>query len=331
MAAAQRALQALVDGAWVQAPGDAVVTWCRWPEFRNAPAPDGGLESVDQLLSAVHPADRRALRRAAFADAFAPAAKRVPIRWVASDPAFVTVAVGVEILPGGERLVTLSLDAGVDALAHDPADLESFLFRAAHDLVSPVRRLAAFSRRLVELELSDPRAAETRTRIEACASLAYRRVDDLVALARLDAELPRQPVDLLPLIEQAAQGLTRTASIESSQENAPVLGHEASLRDLCSRLFAGLEELAGGPLSISVGGGAPVEVTAEVPDYPRQAGESLERGCEPFMGIDGGVEQATGLAFTVCGKVVQRHGGTLRFTRAGESALRVELVLPGPD
>ncbi len=336
VAAARMALQALTDGAWLQAPGDAVVRWCRWPDFRGPSQLDEGLESVDRLLAAVHPADRDALRKIAFNDVFTASADSVPIRWIASDPAFITATVRAEILPEGCRLVSLSRDGDAGPCAHRTPGLdrsiqerlETFLFRAAHDLISPIRKLSAFSQRFTGLDPSDPKAADSLARIEACASLAQRRVEDLVTLARLDFEQPLEPVDLLPLIERAHAGLTRPASVQCSIETATVSGHGAWLEDLFNRLFLGLEAVADGPLSISVDRDPEVTVSVDVPRRLQKGREELDRVCEPFVGLDAGVDQSTGLALTVCRKIVQCHGGTLEFTRERESALRIDLRIP---
>jgi signal transduction histidine kinase len=105
---------------------------------------------------------------------------------------------------------TSQLEAANGELRRRERELEAFTYSVSHDLRAPLRQIDGFSRILSEslwYDL-DEKARHYLTRIQEGTRHMGRLVDDLLALARLDQQIPRASVtELTPIVLDVIAGL----------------------------------------------------------------------------------------------------------------------------
>jgi two-component system phosphate regulon sensor histidine kinase PhoR len=207
-----------------------------------------------------------------------------------------------------------------------------FVANASHELRTPLAALSGFIETLQGSARDDTPARERFLKImQAQANRMARLIDDLLSLSRIELSehvRPQQPVDLVPIVRQVADGLETLArdrgtlvKIEAPDEPLIVRGD----RDELIRVFENLIENAlkygasGKQVDIRLthgqgADGAP-DVSVAVCDYgPGIAPEHLPRLTERFYRVDVGESRAqggTGLGLALVKHILNRHRGRL--------------------
>jgi signal transduction histidine kinase len=202
-----------------------------------------------------------------------------------------------------------------------------FVANVSHELKTPLTSIQGFAQALM-----DGTAADEEARMKA-ASIIHeesdrlrRLVDDLLDLARLDAEqvaFMRRPVDLNALIQRVVDGLGVTAS----EQGIELVGLERSLPPVIGdgdRLAQVLTNLIDNAVKHSPPGGK-VRVVGEVDQQWLQIGikdegkgippDELSRIFERFYQLDkarsGGRGRGVGLGLAISREIIRAHGGEL--------------------
>jgi signal transduction histidine kinase len=217
-------------------------------------------------------------------------AKDQPHRPPSSRPALVEVD-GEEL--DAESQISM-LSARVRDLERERDGLEDFAARAAHELVAPVSRAAAQSRRLVEALLAEARIG--------------------------DEPLERRPVDLNGIVSDVVATLRPEIATRAAEVHVGVLPTVQGEPTLLSGLFTNLivNGLRYGPRERSR-----IEIAAAREhhdawritidsDGPTVNAEDCERIFAPYQrGQHERRTRGTGLGLAICRRVVERHGGRI--------------------
>jgi PAS domain S-box-containing protein len=229
-----------------------------------------------------------------------------------------------------------------EQLVRSNQELEEFASVASHDLQEPLRKIRAFSDRLVSRHaerLGD--AAGDLVRIQDAAARMQVLIDDVLAYSRVD----RRPVGLVPvdlaeiMAATTAEFQERLDSVGGSVRpgNLPVIdGDGGELRQLFENLLSNAIKFRrpDEPLRIEVfeddslsNGGESIVVFADNGiGFDDQYSEKV---FSIFKRLHGRSEYpGTGIGLAICRKIVGRHGGTIRaMAIAGEGA-RFVIALP---
>ena len=253
------------------------------------------------------------------------------------------------------------IEAAFDARTASEERMRRFVADASHELRTPLAAIRGYGElyrmgALTEKEQVD----DTMRRIEQSATRMGGLVEDLLALARLDADRPGRtdPVDLAVLATDAAHDLraldpTREVRVGSltpgAQGELPttvVLGDEPRLRQVVANLIGNIARHtpAGTPAELRVGRIGD-RVVLEVIDHgpgipPEHAGRVFER----FYRVDSsrtregaGTGGGAGLGMAIVAAIVDTHLGSVRIdpTPGGGTTVRVDMpafdVTPSED
>jgi two-component system OmpR family sensor kinase len=220
---------------------------------------------------------------------------------------------------------------GAERQARDSeARTRQFVADAAHELRTPLAGVQAVAEAAVAPGLD----AEERDRLHLLllreSHRAGRLVDDLLALARIDAgiELRREPVELLSLARTEADRVRMRApgrEIEVSGTPVTVLADPTRLAQVLANLLDNAQRY--GAVTVQVGPGAQVRVSDDGPGVPpadrERIFDRLVRLDEARTAHDGGA----GLGLAIARGIARAHGGDLRCTEPGATFL---LTLPPP-
>jgi two-component system OmpR family sensor kinase len=208
-----------------------------------------------------------------------------------------------------------------------------FVADAAHELRTPLAGVQAVAEAAVAPGLD----AEERDRLHLLllreSHRAGRLVDDLLALARIDAgiELRREPVELLALARTEADRVRLRApgrEIEVSGSPVTVPGDPVRLAQVLANLLDNAQRY--GRVAVHVGPGAQVQVSDDGPGVPpadrERIFDRLVRLDEARTAHDGGA----GLGLAIARGIARAHGGDLRCVAPPQGAGAVfALTLPG--
>ena len=197
------------------------------------------------------------------------------------------------------------------------ARTKRFVADAAHELRTPLAGVQAVAEAAVAPGLD----AEERDRLHLLllreSHRAGRLVDDLLALARIDAgiELRREPVELLALANTEAERVRLRApgrSITVSGSPVTVAGDPVRLAQVLANLLDNALRYADGTVTVTVGPGAQVQVADDGPGVPpadrERIFDRLVRLDEARTAHDGGA----GLGLAIARGIARAHGGELR-------------------
>ncbi|MHA6780528.1 ATP-binding protein [Pseudonocardia saturnea] len=197
------------------------------------------------------------------------------------------------------------------------ARTKRFVADAAHELRTPLAGVQAVAEAAVAPGLD----AEERDRLHLLllreSHRAGRLVDDLLALARIDAgiELRREPVELLALAETEAERVRLRApgrAIAVSGSPVTVPGDPVRLAQVVANLLDNALRYADGTVSVTVGPGAQVQVADDGPGVApvdrERIFDRLVRLDEARTAHDGGA----GLGLAIARGIARAHGGDLR-------------------
>ena len=201
-------------------------------------------------------------------------------------------------------------------------DLDEFVHVASHDLLEPVRTLAAFSELLRE-DLGDdlPELVTTDLdHITAAAGRMQNLIEDLLALSRAGRSTPQhEPVSLEECVDEVLDALRlriEETGAKITRESLPtVVGDTTQLGQVYQNLIGNALKFAG-------------EERPEISLTAEQHGEEWvlgvgDRGIgidprhaecvfAPFKRLHGMTEyEGTGIGLAICRKSIERHGGRI--------------------
>jgi two-component system phosphate regulon sensor histidine kinase PhoR len=244
-------------------------------------------------------------------------------------------------LPDGSRLVRLADQSQARAAEQMRVD---FVANASHELRTPLATLLGFIETLQEEEAVDP---ETRQRFVAImfgeATRMRDLLEDLMSLSRIEAErfaLPRDTVDLLPLIEEvkaALKPLAKGRALRVENEyggEAPVGGDRVQLGQMLNNLLVNAIKYGrpGTPIRIRLDEAAPDLVRLSVVDQGDGIpADHIPRLTERFYRVDPGRSRSvggTGLGLAIVKHIVLRHRGRLDIASEPGEGTTVSVSLP---
>lgn len=237
-------------------------------------------------------------------------------------------------LGGGTRLVRLIDRSQAQAAEQMRVD---FVANASHELRTPLSTLLGFLEMLQDEEAgADP---ARRVRFAGImfeeATRMRNLVEDLISLSRIEAErysVPRDPVDLIPLVEEVGDGLRQllaerdaTLEVENGAGETIVAGDRTQLAQLVSNLVANALRYgrAGTPVRVRLDdAGAELIRLSVIDQGDGIAAEHIPRLTERFYRVDPGRSRSvggTGLGLAIVKHIAQRHRGRLEIrSRIGE-------------
>ena len=218
-----------------------------------------------------------------------------------------------------------SFDAMVDSLeeaaaqaTRSEAAMRRFLADASHELRTPVAALQATAETLLREQPDRPRRDELEAELARGTERLGRLVDDLLNLARLQANEPlrSETVDLAQLSETLVTEtrLRTPARIEIAHAGPTVVVGDP---DALSRVLRNLVDNA-----VRAGGGdgrilvelqrSPTRVRATVSDDgPGVPPDERERIFEGFVRLNGSSSAGTGLGLAIARAIARQHHGTV--------------------
>jgi PAS domain S-box-containing protein len=229
-----------------------------------------------------------------------------------------------------------------EQLTRSNQELEEFASVASHDLQEPLRKIRAFSDRLVSRHaerLGD--AAADLIRIQEAAARMQVLIDDVLAYSRVDRRpIGNVPVDLAEIMATTtAEFQERLDSVGGSlrQGDLPVIdGDAGELRQLLENLLSNAIKFRrpDEPLRIEVfedeslsNGSQSIVVFADNGiGFEEQYAEKV---FSIFKRLHGRSDYpGTGIGLAICRKIVGRHGGTIRAMAMPEEGARFVIALP---
>ena len=243
-------------------------------------------------------------------------------------------------LPDGSRLVRLADQSQTRAAEQMRVD---FVANASHELRTPLATLLGFIETLQDEEAVDP---ETRQRFVAImfgeATRMRDLLDDLMSLSRIEAErfaLPRDTVDLMPLIEEVKTALKpiakgRALRVENETGAALVGGDRVQLGQMVGNLVVNALKYGrpGTPVRIRLDEAAPDLVRLSVIDQGDGIpADHIPRLTERFYRVDPGRSRlvgGTGLGLAIVKHIVLRHRGRLDIASEPGEGTTVSVSLP---
>jgi two-component system, OmpR family, phosphate regulon sensor histidine kinase PhoR len=247
------------------------------------------------------------------------------------------------MLGGGTRLVRLSDRSQAHAAEQMRVD---FVANASHELRTPLATLLGFLETLQDEQTAgDPktRGRFLRVMFEE-ASRMRNLVDDLMSLSRIEAErytVPRDPVDLIPLVEEVGQSLEELIAqrdsgliLENQAGGTVVAGDRPQLAQLLNNLLVNALRYgrAGTPIRVRLDDAGPELIRLSVIDQGEGiAPEHLPRLTERFYRVDAGRSRSvggTGLGLAIVKHIVGRHRGRLDIRSKPGEGTSVRVYLP---
>lgn len=247
------------------------------------------------------------------------------------------------LLPDGTRLVRLIDRSHAHAAEQMRVD---FVANASHELRTPLATLLGFLETLEDEEV----AADAGTRRKFLtimtdeAARMRALVDDLMSLSRVEADrysLPREPVDLIGLIEDVRTALARlieqrgsALSVENQAERTVVAGDRTQLTQLLTNLVTNALRYgrSGTPVHIRLtNAGSDMIRLAVIDQGEGIAAEHLPRLTERFYRIDASRSRAvggTGLGLAIVKHIALRHRGRLDIRSTPGEGTSARVYLP---
>lgn len=226
-------------------------------------------------------------------------------------------------------------------LENSNRDLEHFAYVASHDLQEPLRKIQAFSDRVAKQYASklDDQGRDYLTRMNGAAARMQRLIEALLSLSRVttkkqEAEL----IDLVPLVSEVLSDLE--VRIQSSSGRVTV-GELPRIEGDPVQIRQVFQNLIGNALKFHRPGEPPAVQVYALRRSPGQTeiyvedngigfdNKDAERVFLPFHRLHGRSEyEGTGIGLTICHKIVERHGGTIRAESTPGKGSRFVLTLP---
>ncbi|MFN3727129.1 MAG: sensor histidine kinase [Allosphingosinicella sp.] len=246
-------------------------------------------------------------------------------------------------LADGSRIVRLADRSPAHAAEQMRVD---FVANASHELRTPLATLLGFLETLQDEDAAgDPRTRQRFLKVMHDEARRMRSlVDDLMSLSRIEAErytVPRDPVDLLPLIEEVRQSCANLLEekqsellVENDAGETVVAGDRSQLAQLVDNLVSNAARYGrpGTPIRVRLDdAGAELIRLAVIDQGEGIAPEHLPRLTERFYRIDAGRSRSvggTGLGLAIVKHIVGRHRGRLDIRSKLGEGTSVRVYLP---
>jgi len=254
---------------------------------------------------------------------------------------------GVQVVPDGPAEVAdvaRALDTLSVALGHSEARQREFLLAVSHELRTPLTAVSGYAEALAEGALPAEQVPAAAGVIRDEAGRLQHRVEDLLALARLEADdfrIEPGPVDLVALVQAAAMACAPRAvrahipvSVQCPVTTLAVVTDGERLRQAVDALVDNALRVLpqGAPLVLACHPAGPGWVAVEVRDGgPGLAAEDLdvafERGVltQRYRGTR---TVGSGLGLALVGELARRLGGHAQASPAAEGGVCFSVVLP---
>ncbi|WP_420880074.1 sensor histidine kinase [Rhodococcus sp. (in: high G+C Gram-positive bacteria)] len=218
--------------------------------------------------------------------------------------------------------------------------MRRFVADASHELRTPLATIRGFAELYRQGASTDPEMVLSR--IEGQAQRMGLLVEDLLLLARMDAQRPfdRHPVDLLAVAADAvhdarARSPQRRIMLEilPNSEPAEVLGDDARLRQVVGNLLGNALDHTPENTDVTVRVGTDgADAVVEVADTgPGLDGDDAARVFERFYRADASRTRASGgsgLGLSIVAAIVAAHGGTVGVDSAPGKGATFRVRLP---
>ncbi|WP_330186077.1 HAMP domain-containing sensor histidine kinase [Dactylosporangium sp. AC04546] len=229
------------------------------------------------------------------------------------------------------------IEAALSARAASQERLRRFVADASHELRTPLTSIRGYLQLLRQGIVGDAEQPAVLGRAEDEARRMGALVDDLLYLARLDAEpaLRHEPFDLVPAVRDSVSDLLAAGPgrpVHAELPGAcPVRGDEDAVRQVVANLLANVR--------VHTPPGTPVTVTvavrsrdghAEVADRgPGMPPDLAARAFDRFTRGDGARGTGgSGLGLSIAAEIVAAHGGTITLDTAPGHGTTVRFTLP---
>ncbi len=241
-----------------------------------------------------------------------------------------------------------TMNAMLDRVDEASGRQQRFVADASHELRSPLTRM----RTEVEVDLSHPEGADLaathRSILEEAIGLQA-LVDDLLLLARTDAEAPMaraEPVDLAEVVRDQAFRMgarsrdgTADGTVDVAVEVAPldtawVHGERSGLERVVANLLDNAVRHARGAVRVELSAGSAADTVelAVSDDGPGIPAADRARVFERFAQLDDSRHDGgTGLGLAIVAEIVRRHGGTVAIDPDHAAGARFVVRLPVVD
>lgn len=229
------------------------------------------------------------------------------------------------------------------ALARSNKDLQDFAYIASHDLQEPLRKIQAFSQKVVSNyhDQLDETGSDYLQRMQNAAHRMQTMIDDLLAYSRVTTKSqPMQPISLNEVMNEVITDLE--LRIEQSEgrvdvEDLPtVYADRTQMGQLLQNLVANGLKFHRPDVSplvkvYSQSGstdGSTIELIVE--DNGIGFNEQyLERIFQPFQRLHGrGEYEGSGIGLAICRKIVERHNGSITARSTPGQGARFIITLP---
>lgn len=219
------------------------------------------------------------------------------------------------------------------------ARLREFVADASHELRTPLTTVLGYSelhRRGALSRKADQTDAWART--EAEAGRMRRLVDDMLELAKYDAEpsLASEPIALDALARDVVAGASAAypeSSFTTAGDEITVMGDADRLRQALLNVVANASQHGGTTVAIAVERDDTRARITVVDDGPGMAPDVAARATERFVRGDASRHRATGgagLGLAITAAIIDAHGGTLDVSSEEGHGTRVTITLPTP-
>jgi signal transduction histidine kinase len=228
-----------------------------------------------------------------------------------------------------------SLEEAVAQATRSEAAMRRFLADASHELRTPIAALQATIETLLREQPPRPRRDQLEADVARGTQRLGRLVDDLLNLARLEANEPlrSEAVDLVPIGESlVAEARSRSPARISIAHDGPatVVGDPEALTRVLRNLIDNAVQAAGEDGQIVlVLQRSPARVRATVSDDgPGVPPESRERIFQGFVRLNGSA--GTGLGLAIARVIAEQHRGNVTCENCDTGA-RFTLELPAAE
>lgn len=226
-----------------------------------------------------------------------------------------------------------AFDGMLDSLEGSEQRTRRFVADAAHELRTPITGVQAVAEALVQAPVDSPDRDQMSFLLVREARRAGRLVDDLLALAQLDAgyEMQRESVDLLGLAEaEVARTRYVAPDFDIAVEGVPVVvvGDGQRLAQVLANLVDNARQATGPSGAVRIR----VDLTGFTvsDDGPGVPESERERIFDRLVRLDDARDRrsgGSGLGLAIARGVVRAHGGELT-CEASESGAVFRVVLP---
>jgi len=241
------------------------------------------------------------------------------------------------------RRIAADLDRALHDVNLRNRELQDFAFVASHDLQEPLRKVQAFSDRLIKrfADQLDPQGIDYLRRIDSAAHRMQVLIDDLLAYSQITSQ--GQPFVLVELDQVMREVLSdleiriEESAAEMTVGGLPqVHGDRTQLRQLLQNLLANALKFRAADRvpRITIAASEPEDAPGCLRLIVADNGIGFdaiysERIFAPFQRLHGRHEyDGTGIGLAVVRKIVERHGGSIVAIGQPGIGARFEVTLP---